>query len=377
MSKIITSDKYDDIVELYKNGKKQQEIASKYGVDQTTISDILRKLDITRTSNRSDKICLNDHDNIVAMYYDGMKQKEIAQLYGTTQQVIGNILRKHNVEPRTRISQSVKKQIIEAYLSGKTQQKIEELFGVQHQTIVRILKQNNIPLRDRHTACKTYSFDENYFDQIDTPNKAYILGMLYADGCVGDDGSIRLKLQCEDRNILEKINKELDNDRPLKFHNFSSKRPNRKDMFELTLHSKYVSDVLSKHGCFPRKSLKLIYPTWLPMELQRHFLRGYVDGDGSISKNPKKMSVSFVCTYKFAVDAVRIIQAVCNAHCYVFVSIKHNGDDDDTCTVSLNHKKDACSFLDWIYKDADLYMDRKHDIYDAIYSSKNINNTLN
>ena len=128
----------------------------------------------------------------------------------------------------------------------------------------------------------------------------------------------------------------------------------------------YVSNKLSEWGCVTNKSLILKYPTWLDETLQPHFLRGYMDGDGSISKNPKKMSVSLTSTHTFCLEVAKFIQEVCDCHCYIYIHTEHD-NGDATSTLKLNHKNDACAFLNYIYKDAELYMQRKYDIYKSIY----------
>jgi len=53
-------------------------------------------------------------------------------------------------------------------------------------------------------AQRKYSLNENYFDEIDTSNKAYILGFLYADGYNNRiNNTVVLSLFKQDREILE------------------------------------------------------------------------------------------------------------------------------------------------------------------------------
>ena len=71
--------------------------------------------------------------------------------------------------------------IKESYLNGESTVKIGKRYGTSHQPILKALKRMNVERTPRKFNRK-YSLNENYFDKIDTPNKAYILGLLYADG---------------------------------------------------------------------------------------------------------------------------------------------------------------------------------------------------
>lgn len=62
------------------------------------------------------------------------------------------------------------------------------------------------------------TYDEYLFDQINTPAKAYFLGLMYADGCVyhtvnsknKTDYRTSICLQETDKTILERFRKELE-----------------------------------------------------------------------------------------------------------------------------------------------------------------------
>lgn len=67
-----------------------------------------------------------------------------------------------------------------------------------------------------------YNFNHNYFETIDTPDKAYFLGLLAADGCVykrnnkgKSQSMIKLTLQKEDMDILALFNRCVGSNKPL------------------------------------------------------------------------------------------------------------------------------------------------------------------
>ena len=90
--------------------------------------------------------------------------------------------------------------VIEKYNELKNLKKVAESFGVSLRPIKRILKKNNLELTNRR-----YNVNHKYFEVIDTEEKAYWLGFLYADGCViktKTGSSLLLKLSVKDEEHL-------------------------------------------------------------------------------------------------------------------------------------------------------------------------------
>lgn len=96
--------------------------------------------------------------------------------------------------------------IISMYQNGTSTSQIAKHFNTSKTTIGTLLKNNGIKLNKNGISQRKYYVDEYYFDNIDTPNKAYILGFLYADGCnFTPRHLVRLSLQEKDYEILEKL----------------------------------------------------------------------------------------------------------------------------------------------------------------------------
>lgn len=76
---------------------------------------------------------------------------------------------------------SIEKEVIEDFLTGKYYcEDLSKKYGVEVHTIYRILDDYKIP---RKTGKKS-SCNEDYFEHIDNPNKAYLLGFITADGAI-------------------------------------------------------------------------------------------------------------------------------------------------------------------------------------------------
>jgi len=72
------------------------------------------------------------------------------------------------------------KNIINQYKSGVSMNVLSSENNVDSSTIKRVLVKNNIQIRK---VSKKYYFNESYFKKINTEDKAYFLGFLFADGC--------------------------------------------------------------------------------------------------------------------------------------------------------------------------------------------------
>lgn len=365
MKPAIEVNEHQKIIDLYLSGMKQSEIAKMYLCNQTTISALLRKYGIKGISNR--KLVGNVNDEIVELYNSGLEQKQIAQIYDCSQSRIQAILSQRGIKGRTLIPEDKKRKIIEFYEKGHTQEEVSKKFHVGYHSVARILCEYNVYVRPKTEANRTYTFNEHYFDEVNTPNKAYILGLLYADGCNYNNYVVTLKLQERDVGILKKICIEMESNQKPIFHADNQRHPTHQNTYSIQFVSPHMAYTLTSLGCMPRKSLKLKYPTWLDASLQPHFLRGYLDGDGTISKNPKKMSAGFVGTKSFILEAANFLSENMGWHCYVRCVIEHSGEDDDTYELAIRKKTGVCDFLDYLYQDADLYLERKFQIYQSIY----------
>ena len=95
-------------------------------------------------------------------------------------------------------------EIIEKYLAKTKNAEIYKEYNISRYTLLNIIKENNIPLKQ--VQC---FLDENFFEEINTEEKAYWLGFFYADGYLvynkqyGIHG-IGIELSSKDKNHLEK-----------------------------------------------------------------------------------------------------------------------------------------------------------------------------
>lgn len=275
---------------------------------------------------------------------------------------------------RKKIPESDYEKIVDMYLRGYSSVKIGQLYNTSHKPVLSVLDKMGIPRN--WNSLRKYNINEHYFDNIDTPNKAYILGLLYADGYNNTSTNvIRLGLQEQDKKILEDIAKEVGYDAPLIFYEHSKEHEGWKDVYTLAIRSAHMSNVLNNLGMHKAKSLILEFPKWLDKNLYSHFIRGYFDGDGSVYCYEKKMNwnISIVSTKNFCEFVKNIVENELGIH----VHVKLNGRRNDiTSDIRIGGNRQVLRFLDWIYKDSDLRMERKYIKYQQLLDYENINNSL-
>ena len=259
-----------------------------------------------------------------------------------------------------------KEEIVNMYVNKKlSTPKIGKIMGCNYNKICRILDEYGINRVKNRT--RKYNINEYYFDNIDTPNKAYILGLIFADGCnFPPKGTVFISLQESDKELLEKIRVEMDNEKELETIDYSKRHDNGysyNNMCTLKMYSKHMCETLENLGAVRNKSLVLEFPD-IPKELYSHFVRGYYDGDGSVyrhikNENNKKIKLTITSTQKFCNKLKEIIESELGIYCGVYDASCHNGI---TRVASLSGTS-AVKLMDWMYQDADIYLQRKYDRY--------------
>ncbi len=272
---------------------------------------------------------------------------------------------------RTRITDQDKIDIVQKYLSGEyTCTKLAEEYGRTIGAIGQLLKRRGVLVSRRK-----YSLDESYFDFIDTEDKAYFLGLLYADGCNSSNRPlITISLQEEDLEILEKFKNHIQTDMPCRYISNLNKKDGyiRKPQWCLAVFSKNISDRLTELGCTPNKSLTLKFPTedQVPKHLLRHFLRGMWDGDGSysfwkstcIDKKYNKIyyrtsfDVSLVGTDDICIGIRKFIEESVDIRC----SIREIKNKEVKRLKIIGGMENMYKFMTWLYKDSNIHMNRKY-----------------
>ena len=257
---------------------------------------------------------------------------------------------------------------IEEYINtpdnAKNLATIQKKYGFKRATISKHLKNRGYEVV--HTLNRS-CVNEHIFDEIDTEEKAYWLGFLYADGCVVNaKPRIELSLSDKDTEHLNKYIKFLDFDRtPLLKKNGLDKNGNQLYLYSVGFSSHHMKEVLIEKGCTPRKSLTLEFPKeeiFKSKDLIRHFIRGYCDGDGCLGiyqklGNGMITEISFVGTENF----LKGIQT------YVGINgnLKNKSSENYNNLAFKLHYTNAKARVvaRKLYENSNMYLNRKYNIY--------------
>jgi len=265
------------------------------------------------------------------------------------------------------LSKEEKSQIVKEYAENHLSTKlIAEKFKTNTTTVLRLLKKNNIKI-DRLNCQRKYKIiNINYFDNIDTEDRAYFLGLLWADGCNykvdGKAHQIVIHLQNRDRHILEEFATKIYGD--TKILSIRKKKDERCQlMCCFRIPNKYISDVLFEHGMVPRKSLIVDWPKNLPENMIKHFIRGEYDGDGGISynSNSKNYEVMFIGSVLFISKLQNYLNKELNDNFSLKIEKKKFSVPMAYLRIHGNLK--CKKFLDWLYDGAKTKLDRKYQRY--------------
>lgn len=184
------------------------------------------------------------------------------------------------------------KDIVRLYQEdGLTMKEIGKYFGISHWTVLDRLKKAGVRKNTRHTINHS-SFD------LFTPESCYWAGFIAADGCiVPSKQQTEIELQRKDSTHLKKLCKYAKRDTKLWFRERNRDGKIFKYASVSLVSSKIIIKLNDNFNITPNKSLTLLPPTKVPDNLRKHFIRGYMDGDGSIGwhKHNRKRRLS-VCS---------------------------------------------------------------------------------
>lgn len=267
-----------------------------------------------------------------------------------------------------KVDAETKNKIIEAYKNNMSLREIEKEFKVLRATVSKFLEEQNIKkIKGNHY--RKYFHDFDFFENIDTEEKAYWLGFMFADGYIvnhenryGED-SFGLTLAEDSLDSIEKFKKSLHATNPILYDNSKSIG---QPLAKIVLTSqKTVNDLIDK-GCVKQKSLILQPPKKVPEKLLSHFIRGFFDGDGSLMKynynNYPSYQIEFTTTYEMAIW-LRDIFGKGDVH--------KEKRRDFTWYYSIGGNRQVLDICHYMYDEATIWMNRKYARYQELLAKYN------
>lgn len=265
------------------------------------------------------------------------------------------------------LSEEEKQDIIADYKNNISLRELEKKYHHTRLRISRWLESIGVKTT-KGNHYRKYFHDEDFFEIIDTEEKAYWLGFMFADGYIvnnknryGQD-KFGISVAEDSADVIEKFKASLKATNPI-LYDYSGNKYGKQTLHKLVLCSqKTVNDLINK-GCVKQKTLILEPPKHVPEALIRHFLRGFFDGDGALCRCPKKDStyigfnVSFTTTKSVAEWIYSIIK---------MGNVYKEERREYTWYWKLDGNQQVIKFYHYLYDDATIWMDRKYNKFQEL-----------
>lgn len=272
---------------------------------------------------------MREHEEICKDYTQSfLTFQQLAKKYHRGTDAIRQILKNNNIHLLSSAERAILKRNEYKYTYEEIEKSVLEEYCVNHkglsasgkkfnlsqENVKTILKKNNIPIRNFSEAAilsnqnRAYSKEESYFS-VESHNMAWILGFIASDGNVSKkDNRIKISLSYIDREILEKIKEEV------KIENEIKDAETNKGFLTSTLSwsSKQHKDDLKKYNIVPNKTFILKPPTILDRRFWIDYIRGYFDGDGSVSYQRNNSGKIEACRFQICSATKEVLEWMIN-----------------------------------------------------------------
>jgi hypothetical protein len=231
-------------------------------------------------------------------------------------------------------------------------------------------------LAGQHRSSRNQTVRLDFFDSW-TPESAYVLGYIWADGCIrterGKPAGIEFICTEDDAQILRDVAAVLGCSNKLRDHAardwvqkhgaYAGRTYRSKAAVRLAIHSTVLaSKLITDHGIPPRKSsCDPPFPSNIPDEFLSHFARGNFDGDGSIRAKGSRSAVYWLGTPAFIEPlTTRITTLARVAPPGVYEQGRH------LRRVLWTAKPDVLGLRSWLYRDSTIRLARKFQKFEEV-----------
>ena len=285
----------------------------------------------------------------IELYRCGFSAKEISNKIGYNEATIRCWLKEVGISIRNggfyniKYSKELIYKIKELYEQGKYTTEIDTMLNLRKGSSQYILNKNNIVLR--HRGPKSKIGKEDFFDCIDTEEKAYFLGYIMADGNVSVTNNqycLKIHISIQDKEIVDKFLESINSS------NKATMRMNSASYY-VSLTSVHMCKRLMELGVVPQKTGREYISDEIPKKLLHHYVRGVFDGDGITTIGKSKRS-GFVGSINMITD----ILGELNENLTIFDAGKNK-----KVVYFLGGKKFSRKLYNYLYSDATIWLKRK------------------
>jgi len=244
--------------------------------------------------------------------------------------------------------------LVKEKLSSK---KIAEITNIPYNRVKEYIKEkypNYKPYKstNRKRAAK-YNIDARYFRDINTEEKAYWLGFIFADGNLAPN-KLTIRLSKKDEDLLYSFVKAIRYDGPVKQEKKTTNQKKDAETAVVQINCTEMVRDLSLYIPIGKKSDIIQVPN-IDQRLLNHFIRGYFDGDGYVVK--KRKNIGFVGNIIFLSQLRSIFEINKLSTSKDGYLKKYNKTYGE-----LRYGKIVGSrIMDWMYANSSVYLKRKFD----------------
>lgn len=217
-----------------------------------------------------------------------------------------------------------------------------------------------------------FKCDHNFFSN-DTEESFYLAGFLAADGniahCKGRNPILKINLSSKDECHLDLIRNLLGATNPITRQQSTLKCTDKiYHQSALRITSKQLCNDLVKFNIVPRKTNIYSFPIWIKNHQHlNHFMRGYFDGDGSISKRNNYYYFNICGTKSFVTTYSDLIYT----HCNVSLGMDSGASKQDFKIIRATSRKKLVAIFSFLYKNSSIFLDRKKQIVNDLFNNLN------
>lgn len=368
MIKGVWSNREIEVLKRHFDKLSYQEIADILGRNVNSIQKKVKSLGLSRVIKKTP--WTKEEENLLKRLYGITRVEEISKRLNRTHDSITG--KAKLLKLKGFVEKAWKEHELEFLKSNfgtMTNHEIAESLGRTENAVQ--LKANKIGL----LLPVKYEYEKDYFKVIDSEEKAYWLGFIYADGYVsihnnGRNHEFGIELKASDDEHLKKFNRSINGNLELSYrtreHKFS-KNTSVVDICSIRIYSQRFVSHLIENGVVLNKTYVLDFPNFIPKELMRHFIRGYIDGDGYIRFSKRtsgngygyETRFGFTCySKKFTFGLKKYLENELNLETELVLYKDRNNFSVDTA----NQKQLLC-IIEYLYKDSTIFLDRKFETY--------------
>lgn len=325
-------------------------------------------------------IDMEDKEVVLEMYQEyktGKTLRELEKRYKVSSRKISSSFKNFGLKVRrggvARFKKSEILEMYEIYREGFSSIHISKKFNTSPGMVLRYFHKYELPVRSNAINSRRYYCNEEYFQEINSPDKAYWLGFIYADGFITSkrthgNRSLGISLAKRDIEIIKKFKNSIESNHKINIYKASGGYSIGAEYCRILIPSKKMTTDLMRHGVLENKTKKLKSPD-IKYEYIRHFIRGYMDGDGSITKSKKKEM--HIPPYEYGVsimgteDLLRFIHNYLKAEKLITkqLKFKYRNEGDIVASIVYGGNLQTLGILNHLYDEPCIYLKRKYERY--------------